>query len=203
MTQPEMNHKKAVELLIRIARLDDPASLRLGDHLNLIEDLRSFLDLSGKGGLARQLNRAQRKPGILKRAMIAVRELVDAAANGKRKELSFGPGKVVLDGSKLGGRDALLWDGDLRDVIAQFAAIDLAELEPGEVGRCAACRQPFLVARKGQRYCGHACAVKVAVRVYQKRHRAERAQRERERRQRKKLNRAVTAREGPNGEATR
>lgn len=203
MTQGPMMLKDAVALLVRIAGLDDPASLRLGDRLNLIDDLRRYLDISPVGKTSRELDRAQDEPVRLKPVTQGVRELVDAAADGKKVELSFGPGKVVFDGAKLGARDALLWDSNLRDEIIQLAATDLAELKPRQLGRCAVCKRVFPAARKGQRYCSHACAVKVAVRRYQTRHRAERAERERERRGRKNPKFAVATPGVPHGEATR
>src|SRR5262249_20799752 len=157
----------------------------------------------GKGHPQRELERAAKQPDRLEPVIEAVRTLVEAAADRKRIALPFGGGKVVFDGAQLGKRDVLSWDGSLCDMMIQFAADDLADLKAGELVRCAACRKSFLVARKGQRYCGHACAVKVAVQRYQKRHRAERALRERQRRQLKKVNPAMTTPEVSDGEATR
>ena len=195
VNQEVMKLREAAKLLVRIAAINEPANMRIGDRMNILEDMRRYLDVAGKGRISRELDRAQHQPKVLETTFHVVGDLVNAAVDGKTIEFEFERGKLRLNGNKLGSRDALSWDGSLRDIMAQFAAIDLADLKAGELGRCAECRKVFVVARRGQRYCNHACAVKIAVRRYQKKHRLKRAQRERERRQSNRLNPAIPSKE--------
>lgn len=172
-TQP-MKWREAVELLMRIASIEDPEKLRQGDVLNLVDDLSLFLDVEGTGRLAEELVELKAKPTKLVPVIETVRSLVEAAADHTRAEVELGPTRIVLDGSRLGDkRGATLYDGALRDVIADFAANDFGKAEPWELCRCrwAECGKLFLAGRKGQAFCSHRCASADAVARYQRKKR--------------------------------
>jgi hypothetical protein len=188
-TEPEpMKWSEAVGFLIRFAAIEDPEKLRPGDRLNLMDDLRRYLEDDGDGQLARELAEADAKPARLKDAIEVVRTLADAAAEHKQADIELGATTITFDGGRLGDeRGALSVDGSLRDALADDAAADLSDAKPWQICRCPECKGLFLAARKGQIYCAHQCANAVASREYRTTHASKRAERERARHRRKKL----------------
>ena len=193
--QAPMKWREAVEFLIRLAAIENTEKLRPGDRLNLIDDLRRYLEIESDGRPARDLAQAEAKPAILKKLIkdlnSVVRRLANAAATHERVEITpEGKTTIVFDGGRLGDeRGATFLDGSLRDVMADTAAHDLEDADPWEICRCkeAGCRKLLLAARKGQIYCSHSCANAAASREYRASHAKERAERERSRYRRKKL----------------
>lgn len=186
-----MKWKEAVEFLIRLVRITDPAKLRVGDLLNVIDDLRRFLEIEEEGRLAREIERLKQEPKRLTDTIDDVRAVVEAAA--EHREVKFplqGSRQLVFRGDRLGTRGAVLLDGELRDTMIDCAAADLEDAELWQICRCEEleCKKLFLAGRKGQRHCSHVCANKNSVRKYQKAHAKDRAKREKRRYWQEKTN---------------
>lgn len=171
-----MKWREAVEFLFRLAGTGDPASLREGDRINLIDDLWRFLEVEGQGDVAKQLDQAKRNPALLKPVIEVVRQLATGAADHERTDLKIGPIRLVFDGGRMKERAdedrvPVFSDGPLRDVVADIAAGDLGEAESWQIGRCqwADCNKLFLADRKGQIFCSHKCANSASSARYQER----------------------------------
>jgi hypothetical protein len=183
-----MKWREAIEFLIRFAAIKEPNRMRPGDLLNLMDDLRRYLEDDGEGDLASELAEADSKPTKLKEAIEVVRTVLDAAAGHKQIDIELGPTIITFDGSRLDDdRGALVTDGTLRDSMADGAAADLSDAKPWQICRCPECDRRFLAARKGQIYCSHRCASAAASRDYRTTHASDRAQKERARYQIKKM----------------
>lgn len=165
---------------------------RPGDLLNLLYELRRWLDLDPREPLAKEVDGLERNPANLQSIVDEVGALVGAVADRRRFEAGYAAGRVVLDATRLGqeGARALSYrDASLRDAIVRLALDDICE-DAGTALRIRRCAEPecskvFVAQRRNQRYCGHRCANKMATRVYRRTHRTDRAVRERERYQRK------------------
>jgi hypothetical protein len=162
-----MKWREAVEFLIRFASIETPEELRLGDRLNLIDDLRRYLDVEGEGRLAREIAEAQEKPEKLMPAIEVVRKFAAAAADKKLAETTREGGTtIIFDGGRLDDeRGAISLDGSLRDVMLGTVVSDLDDAQSWQICRCLECKKIFLASRKGQIYCSHRCANAVAVRM--------------------------------------
>lgn len=183
-----MGWREAIEFLIRFSMIEDPEKLRPGDRLNLMDDLRRYLEDDGEGQLARELAEADANPAKLRDAIKIVRYIANLAADHQVDDINVGPTIITFDARRLGDeRGALSVDGSLRDAIADDAACDFADADPWQICRCDECRRLFLAGRKGQIYCSHRCANAAASREYRTTHAKKRAQRERARYREKKL----------------
>jgi hypothetical protein len=185
-----MKWKDAIDFLIRLAALQDPTSARIGDRLNLIDDLRRYLEIEDTGRLSHKLKQAENKPNLLTPVSEVAQKLLAAAADHKVVEFEFEKIQLRFDGTKLGdSRSAIFFDGELQDAVAQTAAEDLDEAEPWQIGRCEEqeCGKVFLAGRKGQKYCSHACANATAARAYREANKGKRAQVQKRRYWRKKV----------------
>jgi hypothetical protein len=183
-----MEWREALEFIIRFAAIEDPKRLRVGELLNLIDDLRRYLEIEGDAKLAGQLAEVEKKPALLKGSIEIVRKLANAAVARQRAVIGLGE-TSMFDGTPLGDeRGALLTDGNLKDSMADTVAGDLAQAESCLICRCgeSCCGKLFLAARRGQVYCSHTCANNAASREYRASHAQERAERERSRYQRKR-----------------
>jgi hypothetical protein len=172
-TGPSMEWREAIEFLLRVAAIESPETLREGDRLNLVEDLGRYLEVEVEG-VAKKLSEARSKPAIIRPVIDVVRQLVAAAADHARVEVSKGPTRFAFDGSRLGQdreeREPLYFiDGDLRDLMAESAAVTVADLKPWEICRCPQCRKLFLAGRKGQMFCSHECASTASLARFQER----------------------------------
>src|SRR5437868_3335179 len=120
-----MKWREAVEFLLRFAMIEDPKRLRPGDHLNLMDDLRRYLEDDGEGQLARELAEADANPAKLTDAIQIVRHIANLAAGHQVDDIPVGPTIITFDGRRLGDeRGAVSADGSLRDAIADDAATD-------------------------------------------------------------------------------
>src|SRR5262249_37286642 len=155
--EPEpMRWREAIEFLLRLAEVDDPQKLRPGDRLNLMDDLRRYLEDDGEGQLARELVEADENPPKLMDAIKIVRHIAELTADHQVAEIPVGPTVITFDARRLGDdRGAVSVDGSLRDAIADDAACDFGDADPWEICRCQECRRLFLAGRKGQIYCSH------------------------------------------------
>jgi hypothetical protein len=183
-----MKWREAIEFLIRFGEIEDPGKLRPGDRLNLVDDLRRYLEDDGEGQLAGELAQADANPAKLMDAVKIARHIANLAADHGVDEIEVGRTVITFDARRLGDeRGAISVDGSLRDAIADDAACDFGDAEPWQICRCLECRRLFLAGRKGQIYCTHSCANAAASRGYRKNNAKKRAQRERVRYQKKKL----------------
>jgi hypothetical protein len=189
--EPElMDWREALEFAARFA-VTDLGALREGDRLNLIDDIRRYLDVAGTGALARELDAAKKNAELLQPAREAVCKLLEAAVSRQRIEFNTLKEKLVFDGRMLGDeRRVVAYDGSIRDVMVETLAADLAELEPWQIARCKECNAIFLVSRKDQKFCQRDCANAAALRAYREAHRPELARKSRENYWRKKLERS-------------
>jgi hypothetical protein len=181
-----MKWKEAVAFLIRFAAIEEPERLRQGDRLNLIDDLRRYLEDDGEGEIAHELAEAEEKPAQLKEVIKVVRAIVEAAADHKLIDIPLGETIITFDGERLGDeRGVLSVDGSLKDALADGTAADLSDAKPWEICRCPECNSFFHAARKGQIFCTHKCANSAASREYRASHATQRAAREKSRYQKK------------------
>ncbi|MCL4540313.1 MAG: hypothetical protein M1378_12090 [Bacteroidetes bacterium] len=176
----EMNWRKAVAFLLRLASIGDPGGLREGDRINLLDDFRRFLELQDEVDVKQELDAARNDPAKLAPAIEVVRKLANAAADHTRAEIHVGETRVVFDGARMdvkGERAPVSIDGKLRDVMASTAAMDLGLAKPWQIGRCqrTECGKLFLADRKGQMYCSHKCATAVSSAKYHEREKAKKA----------------------------
>lgn len=169
----EMKWRDAVEFLLRLASTGDPASLREGDLINLIDDIWRFLAVEGEGNVAKQLRQAKRSPALLTPVIEVVRQLADGAAEHKRVKIEIGRTTLVFDGSRMDeDRLPVFTDAlSLKDVVADIAAADLGGAESWQIGRCqwGECGKLFVADRKGQIFCSHRCANFASSARYQER----------------------------------
>lgn len=168
----EMKWREAVEFLLRLASTGDPASLREGDRINLIEDIRRFLEVEGQGDVDKQLRQAKRDPALLRPVIEVVRQLANGAADHKRVEVKITSIRLVFDGTRMDeDRVPVFSDGPLRDVVADIAAGEIGEAQSWQIGRCEwkDCGKLFLADRKGQIFCSHGCANRASSERYQER----------------------------------
>jgi hypothetical protein len=191
-----MEWREAVEFLDRFSAIEDPAKLRPGDRLNLMDDLRRYLEDDGEGQLASELAQADADPTKLTDAIEVVRHIANLAADHQVDDIKLGPTVITFDGRRLGDeRGAVSADGSPRDAIADDAATDFEDADPWQICRCDECHRLFLAGRKGQIYCSHRCANAAASREYRTTHSKERAKRERGRYRRNKLSGAERPKE--------
>jgi hypothetical protein len=201
--RPEpMARDRIIPWLVELSRIDAAALAggRPGDLPNLVFELRQWLDLEPDEPLNSEVDRLEKSPVRLQALIDVLARLIDALADRKRFEVRYGPGKVILDGDKLGtegGRALSYRDSRLSDAVLRVAIDDIYEdTETAlRIQRCQhpGCRAVFFAERRNQKYCSHRCANKVASRTYRETHRVERASRERLRYKRK-----MTQRTGPN-----
>src|ERR1700683_591717 len=97
-----MKWKDAIDFLIRLAALQDPTSARIGDRLNLIDDLRRYLEIEDTGRLSHKLKQAENKPNLLTPVSEVAQKLLAAAADHKVVEFEFEKIQLRFDGTKLG-----------------------------------------------------------------------------------------------------
>jgi hypothetical protein len=186
----DMDWREAIEFLMRLANIQDPAALREGDRLNLIDDFRRYANVDPDGEMAPQLDRVKQDPRRLQETIRKIREIIAAATDRKQLDLGMLRLRLFFDGKRVGDqeRGAIRWSGPLHHVMAQFAANDLEEAEPWQVCRCKEpdCEKFFLANRKGQQFCSHPCANQSSARAYRNAHSVKRAQREKTRYWKKK-----------------
>lgn len=167
-----MRWREAIEFLLRFAQMENLEDLRPGDRLNLIDDLKRYLEDDGEGKLGKELAEVAAKPLLLKGLIQEVRTLVGCAVEGLSRDFNLGGTTLTFDGSRLGDeRRVLTFDGSLNDALVDDAAFDLSDAKPWEMCRCKEqdCQKLFLAARKGQIYCSHACASTASVREHRSR----------------------------------
>src|ERR1041385_2034175 len=91
-----MKWREAVEFLLRMATTGDPAKLREGDLINLIEDLRRYLELQYEVQGKKERGEARSNPAGLAPASDFVLKLATAAADHTRAEIHVGATQVVF-----------------------------------------------------------------------------------------------------------
>lgn len=169
----EMRWREAIEFLLRLASIENTANLREGDRINLIDDLRRFLQVEGEGRVAKELEEARSDAAKLTPVIDAVRQIACAAADHKLAKIWIEKTLLVFDGTRMDDDrlPAVFSDGELRDVVAEFATGDFGEAESWQIGRCewGECGKLFLADRKGQIFCSHRCANFASSARYQKR----------------------------------
>src|SRR5262245_59800749 len=136
--QESMKWREAIEWLLYFASIEAPEKLRPGDCLNLMDDLRRFIEDDGTGRLAQDLEEAGETPAKLKPAIEEVRKIVDAAADHKSVDIVPDVKTITtFDGAQLGTeRGPITRDGTLKDAMAETAADDLGDAEPWQICRC-------------------------------------------------------------------
>src|SRR2546426_4754780 len=87
MNQGAMKQKEAVEFLVKLAGLGDPANWRQGDLMNIIEDLRRSVEPPAGGKADKEIKRVFRQPMLLRPIIEELRDLVEAAVDGKQLKL--------------------------------------------------------------------------------------------------------------------
>jgi hypothetical protein len=188
--EPEpMGWREAVEFLLRLVTIEDPEQLRPGDRLNLLDDLRRYLDIEPGTTMADELAKVAGKPANLERVIEVARKLANAAADRERVEIPLSANTVIFDGKALGSKRWVYFlDGSLRDAMVNRVAADLIYSQPWQILRCVegGCHKLFLAARKGQIYCSHRCANTAASREYRAKNASDRGDREESRRLKKK-----------------
>jgi len=189
--RPEpMPRGEIVQWLVGFALLDAQRleQGRPGDLLNLVYDLRRWLDLEPDEPLNAEVAALERDALRVRKLADSLRQLLEAVADRQRFEIRYKAGSVILDAARLGaegGRALSYRDATLVDAVLRVALDDLYEnIEATlRVRRCAeeSCRSLFFASRENQTYCGHRCANKMASRRYRRTHGPQRAARERAR----------------------
>lgn len=158
----EMKTSEALQWLVRFATTDLD-HLRRGDLLNLLDEIRRYLDVAGDGQIDTELRKAEGNTLALAKAAKVARQIVETVADGKQARIPYGKGDYVLDAS--GARIATYEGSSLRDAILHTAAGDLDSEEKGRIKRCPRCNKVFY-GQTNQLYCSRNCAAAVAVKKY-------------------------------------
>lgn len=170
-----MNKDDVPRWLVQFAATDALTN-RPGDLLNLIYEMRRWLDIERDEPFDERVRELEQDPARLQSLIRKVSELVNKVADGERFETQYSGARVILDAAKLRARDrrALSYrEEKLDDAVLLVAIEDIHKnVEAAlRIRRCPelGCGQVFYAKRENQKYCSHSCASKNASREYQER----------------------------------
>jgi len=166
----QLSEKEALNMLVRFATVDLD-KVRPGEYLDLVDDVRRYLNVEGPGRVADALKRAETDRQELRAAIDVARGLVETIADRRSGEWQHKAGMIRVDAS--GARPVTYQSVSLEDAILMVGADDLDEAATERIGRCRRCKQVFL-GQKGQMFCGRKCANAETARRYREKHPARR-----------------------------
>src|SRR5215469_13233577 len=91
----------------------NPANLRPGDLLNLLDEIRLYLETPVPGQIEKELRKAGENPSVLNEAVGVAKQIIETVADGKRVNIPYEHGEYLIDAS--GNRIATYEGSSLRD----------------------------------------------------------------------------------------
>lgn len=161
-----LNGRRVATMLVSLGTADLD-SLREGDLLNVIDELRWFLGIEGENTAEELLRKARDHRRVLRPVLEVARQMVETLADHGQMDIRYSGGFSRLDAK--GERPAVIgYPRSLRDGFV-FNALLALQAEPvRRIRRCPECHQIFCAERENKIYCGHPCANLVAARAYRK-----------------------------------
>lgn len=177
-----------LRFLVAVANLtdDDLSTLREGDRLNLIADLRGYTFDTTHAD--ETLKKARARIELIKPALVVIREFIAATADHRVVDVPAGTRpRFRYDARQADAQPVMYLDvaAPLVERILETVVGDLRTASVEEISRIRRCKDTkkevehkdgplFYATRADQDYCGRACAARAAVRAWSAKRKAAR-----------------------------
>jgi hypothetical protein len=161
----EMKLGDALKFIVRFGQLK-VSDLSRGGLIDLIEGLRKYINVTGKGKLDTELRRAEKDPELLAAAIAVARQVIETVADQRKARIKYEPGEYLIDASSRGRPPVAIENTSLRDAILHTAASDVDDEDSSlRIRRCPRCQTIFF-GQTNAKFCSRRCASAEAVSKY-------------------------------------
>jgi hypothetical protein len=155
----------ALKFIVRLGQLQ-LSDLSRGGLIDLVEKLREYLNVTGKGKLDTELRKAERQRELLAPAIEVSRQIIETVADKRKLRIEYEPGEYLIDASAKGRPPVAMENASLRDAILHAAANDVDDEDLSlRIRRCPRCQTIFF-GQTNAKFCSRRCASAEAVSKY-------------------------------------